>query len=199
MDDVSAERDGMENLKGYRPSENRTRLIYDLRGNLLSITDAEGRTTRFNYDEVGNLTGIEDAEGNETEATFDDRSRPTRIVDPAGRWMAFEYDDRGRLAEVSSVLGAFRYEYDATGFLSRIIAPDGTDIAFVGRRGRVREMKRADGARYSYTYDLSGRRVILEGPRGMRRLYEYDELGRLVRIASLPASGSLMSGTPFSP
>ncbi|MFH1007662.1 MAG: tetratricopeptide repeat protein [Candidatus Latescibacterota bacterium] len=189
MKDVSYQRNTMGRLKSYEPNEHKTLFTYDTRGNLLSVTGAKNQTTRFDYDDYGNLTRITDAGGNATEATFDGRSRTTKIVDSAGRWMAFEYDDRDRITQISTSIGAFRYDYNADDKLSRIIAPDGTDTAFTYREGRLIAVRTTDGAQILCREDPSERQMIFEESGGMRRLYEYDEFGRILRIASLPSAG----------
>ncbi|HZY20285.1 MAG TPA: LysM peptidoglycan-binding domain-containing protein [Ramlibacter sp.] len=62
-----------------------TRFAYDSDGNVVSVTDGEGRTTTFGYDDRGNQVASRDGAGNTIARSFDDRNQlltETRFVVP---------------------------------------------------------------------------------------------------------------------
>jgi RHS repeat-associated protein len=183
---------------------------YDLKGNLLSHTDAMGNRVSIMYDFIGHSLRVDrpeqttisvfDAAGNAVEARstagtlvlreFDEnnRARAVRFNDAASApVIRFTYHDNGfpappeasvntlgRCVRVDDESGSTIFDYDERGRVSvKRQRPTGMDHSF-----ELSAEYRADGQFASLTYPNGGA--------GRRRVtYEYDALGRVVRIPSV--------------
>lgn len=209
--------------------------VYDAADNVVEARDAAGGVTRTSYDELDNVTRLIDPDGRETRLTYDQRGLLEEGVFPGGLRMRCEYDRVGnllsirrssagreltakttydkndRLESTEDPLGrVFRYAYDATGMVKRLVAPRGGEFEFrhdAGGRlteerfpdGSVIEREYGDGAepervRYAsengesrslaYEYDAAGRMIRVRGAAGVLREFGYDRAGRLLSIAA---------------
>ncbi len=96
-----------------------TSLIYDKYGNVITITDARGRTTTNGYDSSHTyLTDIRNALGHTRRLVYDPRfGQVTSSTDQNGVTTTTVYDALGRVVSVigpndTAVLPTIRYEYD---------------------------------------------------------------------------------------
>jgi RHS repeat-associated protein len=142
---------------------------YDDDGNVLSRTDAAGRTTTFAY------------------ADPDNPISPTSATDPSGNVSTMTYDDDGNLlttavpvvlesgtstgtATTTFVRGDSAHPEDVTG----IIGPDqhgqptpkATTYSYRATDGQVEWVEDAEGNRTSYTYDSRGFLASTTTPKG---------------------------------
>ncbi|BAV06478.1 RHS repeat-associated core domain-containing protein [Filimonas lacunae] len=102
---------------------------YDLRGNLIKATYGNGIVQHRNPDKVGNL--------------FETENRTDRVYGKAGQlknakgW-EYRYDEEGYLTEKQKGLDLWKYEWHASGMLSKVVKPDGSVVTFgydaLGRR-----------------------------------------------------------------
>ena len=117
---------------------------YDAGGNLLSITEKDGKITSLNYDSL---------------------HRISYISDPYGRQLAFVYDDQGRVNSITQPDGgSVVFGYDAISNLSSIRWPDGKIRTFhyenADFRNNLTGITDENNSRYStYDYDAQGRVV----------------------------------------
>src|SRR5260370_29185429 len=70
---------------------------YDALGDLLTSTDANGKTTEYSYDPQGNLAQVTDALNDITNFSYDAMGRLTTQIDPLRNTTKFAYDALGRL------------------------------------------------------------------------------------------------------
>ncbi|KAF4513862.1 UNVERIFIED_CONTAM: hypothetical protein B566_EDAN016757 [Ephemera danica] len=104
---------------------------YDKRGQLLSETDANGKTRYNAYDALGRLIQMTDSLGNKTLAHYDARGNLIRLTDPKGNAHQFAYDRNDRLIKEIQPLGqATSYSYDAAGRLSERLDPNGNKLVY---------------------------------------------------------------------
>ncbi|MGB7951071.1 MAG: hypothetical protein WCH75_25610, partial [Candidatus Binatia bacterium] len=81
-----------------RPNGAVTTMTYDLKGNLLTATDAVGATTTFTYEPAFNqVKTIRDPKGNVTTINYDARGNPVEIIDALNHRTQMTYDARGLL------------------------------------------------------------------------------------------------------
>ncbi|MCR5795278.1 MAG: DUF6531 domain-containing protein [Solobacterium sp.] len=157
--------------------------VYDTDGNVISMTDAMGRsvtlryeqkglpsviternggTSRRDYDSFGNVVRYEDALGNETLFSYDSGSL-TKIVQPDGSFVRFAYDEKGYLtARTDEMNNTTSFSYDDAGRL----------ISHTDPRGM----------QYTFTYDPCDRLLSVKDPLGQMRTYEYSLTGRIEKI-----------------
>ncbi len=156
---------------------------YDVRGNLISVTDTLGRATRFIYDNAGRLITVRDPDGNISSNAYNAAGQLISTTDALSHATEYEYDDVGRLITTTDALeGTTTTHYN----------PDGTVASTVDTLGRTTSytydsLKRVimvilpNGGQTHNTYDESGNLVTTEDALGNETTYEYDALNRLIR------------------
>jgi RHS repeat-associated protein len=177
---------------------------YDANGNVLSNTDATGRTTRFTYDPLfnqvtsvtdpagnvtrfaydthGNLISQTDANGNVTSYQYDSTGLLTQTTDALGQKTTFSYDNFGNLIAVMDALGnKTTSAYDP---LSRLIQTTdalgrATSFAY-DALGRLTSRTDAKGGATRSTYDADGNLLSVTDANGNKTAFAYDSMNRLV-------------------
>ncbi|TFW30199.1 RHS repeat-associated core domain-containing protein [Massilia horti] len=148
--------DGLGNQTALASPDTGTRNhVQDVAGNIISSTDARGRTTTFSYDALNRLTRIGYASGTPSVFEYDGQSgatnsigKLTRITDESGQ-TTFAYDAWGRLlgktqtvtSVVPNVNLGVSYAY-------------GTEGAALGK---IASVTYPSGNRINYIYDAGGR------------------------------------------
>lgn len=148
---------------------------YNVRGQVRSATDAEGKKWTLDYDASG---------------------RVIRQTDPLGVATEYSYDANGRVIELREgvrngrAARVTRYERDAIGQVVRMIAADGTTTDYTyDANGRVTALRVTDAQGRSwetfYAYDALGYLTQVTDPLGRNTRYAYDEFGNLLRSVRL--------------
>jgi RHS repeat-associated protein len=149
-------------------------LRQDQEVNTIRLRRADGTVLVFRNDPalddvVKPLLAIEESNGDQISVIYDN-VRISELQHSNGRTLTLSYDANGRLNTLlDQAGGTTTFEYDATGeYLVRVTSPAGET---------------------NYTYDTTstgGRRHALtsiENPDGTHTFYDYDDDGRLTRIA----------------
>lgn len=144
---------------------------YDDNGNVLSRTDALGKTTTFTYEPNFNkAASITDPLGHVTSFSYDSRGNLVATTDPSGQTTTFGYDATGLLTSVTDALDGLRtLTYDGGGNLVAVADPLGKASAL--------------------GYDAVSRLMAATDPRGKTTHFAYDGLGRTTAVVD-PASGT---------
>jgi len=164
---------------------------YDTLGRPYTITGNNGQRTELRYDGNGNLLSETDAAGRSTRYEYDAQNRRVTRTAPDGGVTRWGYDAEGQLQYVIDPR-AVRTDYSHTGLgeLKTIASQDGGTVAYdydiAGRRvGETRL-----GATTTYAYDALDR-MRSRSRSGVTESYGYDEgaygKGRLTSVAD--ASG----------
>ena len=111
---------------------------YDLLGNVLKITDANGKITSMTYDEVNNPTEIVLADGSNVSYDYTkwNSVKTTTQYDGEQSYTISEtFDDRGlatshRQTGVEIKTKPWYYSYRTDGLISMSVAPDGTERSY---------------------------------------------------------------------
>ncbi len=189
-----------------------TNYTYDLLGNLISVTDARGKTTLIEYDSLGRKIRMTEPDmGKRSDGTiaswqygYDLNGNRTYQKDANGNEVWLYYDALNRLilkdyppANPPDTPGAedvvFVYDTGAgrnlTGRLARAIDPNGigyTDFSYDGK-GRVIEIRKViDGTMYitQSAYDSMDRLMSLRYPDGEVVNYTYSSASGLLKTVS---------------
>jgi RHS repeat-associated protein len=174
-------------------------------------------TTSFTYDANGNLLTLTDARGKTTTWTYDSMDRVATRTDPLTRAESFTYDLNGNLATWTDRKGQVTiYQYDAldrqtfVGFGTTGVPPtyastiattyDAGDrstaivdsaAGTIGRTfdllDRLTQETTPEGT-VSYTYDAAGRRATMQVAGQAQVAYTYDNADRLTGITQGSAS-----------
>lgn len=166
----------------------------DALGQLVRHVDRSGQSTSFAYDGAGRVVRAENSDA-VVSFTYDEAGRlleeqvETRASDPvpASRTrIRSEYDQRGRrVGRVRDGGPAFAYEYDANGWLNRVLMPSGDRIAIArDALGRPSRTHLPGAIAVDRRYDALGRVVVqeAEGPVPYRRSYHYSPSGEPEQI-----------------
>ena len=152
--------------------DNRTQFGYDAAGNLVEITDNQGRKTRIAYDLLNREIRRIERDGGVQRTVYDRNGQVVRLISPN------EYD-----AQTDSGDG-FQFTYDAQGRVLTVLSPDGHVLQSNTYDADGRLLQRLDGvgSGVKYEYDLAGaqRRIVSMG--GASQELEYDARGRITGI-----------------
>jgi RHS repeat-associated protein len=148
---------------------NTVTMTYDALGNLLSRTDAEGRTQRMVLDTLGRVTGLADALMQTNRVAYGLSGQVESLTDANGNRTGWAYDVLGQLLAKT---------YD-----------DGTRVTYTyDAAGRLASRLDAKGGYATYVYDALGNLVtnrfyVAANAASPARTvaYAYDALSRLVR------------------
>jgi RHS repeat-associated protein len=103
-----------------------TSYSYDAKGNTISETDPNGKTTFFEYDSLNRPTKITNRVSAEIQMTYDERGNMTSLTDGKGNIHRLEYDRANRLTKEMLPLGQARtYTYDANSNIRRVTEANG--------------------------------------------------------------------------
>ena len=131
-----------------------TRWIYNSCGQLLTLIEAESKTTHYLYDDVGRLSVT---------------------TKPDGSLLQRKYDHLGRLSYYVGKGFCYRYCYDAKDQIVRVTdeCTNSTTIRNYDLYGNVVQEKLASGLEICNQYDPYGRRTALSLPDGSQATYSY--------------------------
>jgi len=170
---------------------NQTTFTYDERGNLASTTDPTGNTTSYGYDLAGNITSVTDANGNTTTYIYDAISRLIEVTDAEGSTTRYAYEEgcpgcgsRGLLSSITDANGnTTQFAYDEIGQLISITDPLGNTRTFSYDRTRnLVSMTDPNGNVITYTYDAANQ-PIGKTTFDNTTTYGYDSVGNLIYIS----------------
>lgn len=165
---------------------NTTTLVYDSRGNIISITNALNQTTTTIFDAFGQLTSITDPLGHTTRMEYDGFGNIIAVVDPLQNRRTMEYDLVGRrtarvdeLGRRSSVtydaLDRIRSWTDTSNAVSRYdYDPDGNLVKVTDALSRV----------WTATFDVSNRPISETDPLGRTQRLRYNSAGLVLSTTS---------------
>ena len=131
----------------YLTAQTMERYRFDDSGALRYISDTNGNRTALEYEGNGILLTEVRTSSGVLSFSYDDDGRMACVSDHTGRQVSFEYD-QGQLTKVVQPSGArFRYEYDASGKMSKITNPLGIESVrnTYDERGRTIVQHMADG------------------------------------------------------
>ncbi|MBN1641209.1 MAG: RHS repeat protein [Anaerolineae bacterium] len=195
----------------YGPFTKTVSYAYDLAGNLLTLTDPDGRTIAYAYDAANRPVTVTDSAGGVTALAYDLAGRQTEIryphgmraaygYDAAGQlesivtydatdapvWeVAYAYDPNGRVIAVTRETGIAEavYTYNAVGWLTRAQYATGQDLYYSYDPAGNRTAQVDGGSVISYTYNAEDR-VLDQVGAGWAIAYTYDANANVVQTAS---------------
>ncbi|MFT5093445.1 MAG: YD repeat-containing protein, partial [Porticoccaceae bacterium] len=204
---VVAERTQIVLPDGTSPGWLKSKIHFDIAGQLRAMVDPLGNRSEFEYDSRGLLSTVRDAIGNVERTMHDDRGLVTEqvseLVDgitPTKRQVFVQrtgYDDLGRTAWQQDGLGnRVVFLWDGLNQLIATTAPDETAERFeYDLAGRMTRQTHSDGATSNWRFDSAGRLLDMTDPRGQITRINYDDWHAPVS-ATLP-DGSLLFENRF--
>ncbi|MFJ5729961.1 DUF6531 domain-containing protein [Streptomyces paradoxus] len=164
------------------PDGGRYAFEYDASLRLKQVSNPLGSQWRYTYDLAGRLVAETDFDDQRTEYAIDAAGRLEKRLNPAGQRVDYSYDAAGRLRGKTVDGVATAYEYDEAGRLVHASGPGGDLCMDRDRAGRI-TAERINGRTLLSSYDAMGRRVERVTPSGARTRYDYDAVGRTIRLS----------------
>ncbi len=188
-----------------------TNFTYDMRGNLVGVTDAAGNAWSYTFDSLKRQTRAVDPDLGTSTFTYDADGHRLSAVDAKGQTTSYAYDAIGRKTALTTSAGTVSWAYDEpvagyanVGHLTTESDALGTNAKDYDAAGRVALRTRTIGSSsyaYQYAYDAGNRLLSLTYPDGDKVTYTYNGLGQVATIAgivtatSYDARGNLTSQT----
>ena len=157
---------------------------YDAIGQVVSETDAEGRTSRIIYDAAGQVLKAISPDGSSAKVEYDILGRPVATIDPLGHRVETSYDKLGRVVSTRQIIPGgddivVEQTYDALDQVIWSRDPEGRETTFeYDLIGRMTNTTYPNGTHVQNIYDALGRVTATMSPNGIRQEQEYDDLGR---------------------
>ncbi len=177
-----------------------TTATYDDNGQLVSSTDALGRTTTYVYDQLGRLAKATAPNLGVTRYTYDLLGDQLSVTDPNGATASATYDFLGRQVTSTQAVRqtgtshTTRYTYGPGGWLSETRSP-GDIVTKATYNAAGETLTSTDGANAvtSYAYDGAGRPVRTTLVDGTYTTITYDMAGRDIATRTYDAAGVLLA------
>jgi RHS repeat-associated protein len=167
---------------------------FDLDGNVIASTDADGHKTMYTYDAADEATAINRPDGSKSSTTYWQDGKVKDQIDGTGAVTHYEYDALGRIVSTTDPLGRMtRYSYDSLGNETSMMDPSGRITTMTYDAGnQLLSITYSDAATpkvTNITYDGDGQRTGLKDGTGSWS-WTWDSLHRVTRIAE-GANGSV--------
>ncbi|MFG6417365.1 RHS repeat-associated core domain-containing protein, partial [Roseateles sp. DC23W] len=178
----------------YSAGEFAANTLVDSLGRPRQTEGASGQRLTIGYDANGNVITLTDVQGRQTLHRYDAQDRVYETTAPDGGVIHYAYDARGRLWTVTDPRGLLTtFTYDGFGQVLTQASPDtGTTTYTYDNAGRMQTATRANGQVTSFTWDSLGRPTS-RGSAGATETLTYDQgtygKGRLTSLTD--ASGSI--------
>lgn len=183
-------------------------IMYNGRGQVVQVTDEEGKVTRrhyhasgngkyllsklevdptgldlettFSYDADGNVSSITDPEGHATTLSWDDARRLTlrTAPSPLSYETAYAYDANGNLVEVAKD----NVDEDGDDYSNAVITTSFTYTATNRVETIVEEIDGSTTRTTTFAYDAAENRIRVTKPEGNKDKWEFDERGLVSKI-----------------
>jgi RHS repeat-associated protein len=187
------------------PLGNKTKYVYDSRGNKESETDAEGGERKWKYNEDSQETDETSPRGYVTKTARNDYGLPTKVTDPLGHVTEIHYDANQNVeSETDGNKHTTKHEYNEENLPIKMTKPNG-DTTETGYDTEGKKATYTDGSGHTWeykrnlleqvteeknplkkiwkkTYEPAGQLEKLEDPEKHTTEYSYDEASRLKAI-----------------
>jgi RHS repeat-associated protein len=198
------------NQQGAATGNYATTFTYDLRDNLLSVTDAQGNVKTSTYDGLGRKTSTRDPDKGYFQYVYDDVGNLLQTLDAKGQRNTFTYDGANRLLTQdhgSDGVIDVAYHYDSPaaeyadfqnvkGRLGYVVDQSGGSFYSYDARGNLvrtvkrvwRQSGRVEDYVFGSRYDSANRVFEAAFPDGDRVFYQFNRRGLLASVPGLVES-----------
>jgi RHS repeat-associated protein len=170
---------------------------YDAMGDVLTNTDANGKTTQYQYDPRGNVIQVTDALNEVTRLSYDPMDRIVSRTDPRGNVTQSTYDALGNLKTHTDPLkNVTSYTYDANGNKSSETDALQRTVSFQSDNlNRLTQITypTSPATTRQFTYDFRNNKLTETDQSGRVTKYVYDRAGQLTGVTY--AYGTSDAGT----
>ncbi|MFZ2095373.1 MAG: SBBP repeat-containing protein, partial [Anaerolineales bacterium] len=166
---------------------------YDVQGNQVQMTDANGVVTDYSVDGLDRLNAIDYPSPDGTVTyTYNALGWRMAMTDGVGS-TGWQYDPLGRITAVTDPFDSeINYAYDASGNRTEIIYPDQKTVTYLyDSLGRLSQTIDWDTQTTTNKYNVAGNTVAVNYPSGVTTSYTYDRIQRLVEQKYSTTNGTL--------
>lgn len=164
-------------------SGNRIYYDYDKYFRRIASGPAGSRKSRYRYDPTGRLEYRQSGKSGVYEEYIRDlKNRLTRKTVNGSHSIFYRYTDADRISEIADnpeFTDARRYEYDSTGYLAKIISPEGVEMTPKYTHSCLTDFRINGISIFACEYDSFGRPIEIAVAGESRSEFEYDASGRL--------------------
>ena len=178
---------------------------YDTKNRCTTAREANGGVQRFHYNDAGLVTKTVDALGGVTEKTYDEHRRLLGQTDAIGRETRYEYDESSNLTAVHYPDGTavkleyvghllvraedqngnyWKWKYNERCQLIERWVPGGAITSYDYEGPHLTHHTDGLKNRSELFYDPAGNLVAIVDAEGQKTSWEYDVLGRPLRVVS---------------
>ena len=189
---LSATHDARGNVLTLTDQDGRVRAFtYNVRGQQLTETNPAAGQTRFSYNADGTLASARPPSGEMTAFSYDEEKRLSMITNPDGTTRTFAYDDNDNLLNQTDERGgAGGASYDQNNQLTSLTdAEDNTVSLEYDDDQRTSRFIDPSGAATPLEYDEAGRISRVTAPTGEVVAFTFDALNRLTSLADCEGHG----------
>ncbi len=174
-------------------------LGYDAAGRQLFRLDARRNRITYVYDNADRLTGRRYSDGTRVTLGYDAASRLIQMQDSTGR-STWSYDNANQVRTATNSANLRTTSaYDSAGRRTLLVEPGGGRFTYAyDSASRLDHLTNPEGQRTSFGYDKADRLVLLRLANSVRTSYLYDDADRTVRLLSLLAPSTLLSGFTYT-
>lgn len=168
-----------------------SRNSYDQLGQIISRTDAAGRTSQSSYDALGQITTDTNALSGKTVYQYDLQGNITTLTDPNNNQYHFLYDQNNNLIKETRTLGNdVEYSYNNANQLIEQKQTNGNRVQYqydaagnISRQSYIAADKVDAEQTVSYLYDANNQLTDVQqnGETSSHFTYQRDALGRVVQ------------------
>ncbi len=166
--------------KKINPLGQATSYEWNLYGQKIAETTAEGHTTRFNYDQWGNVEEIRYEEGVLEKNRYDARNRLIESSTQTQATTYYRYNDAGDLIRLTYADGSYKtMEYNSQGLMIKSEYADQIQKYHYDSAGRMVKFINENSAEAFFEYDVMDRLIKEVGVDQREKYYLYNEVGLL--------------------
>jgi RHS repeat-associated protein len=163
-----------------------TKLAYNNRGLLQSVTEPTAQPTTFGYDAKGRTTNLTDQVGVKTFAydANNNLTNLTQTINSQPSTINYTYDGYDRVSSYRDADGnLIQYRYDLNGNLTNLVYPGGRSVYYsFDSLNRLTNVTDWGNRKTSIEYDLASRVKKITRPNGTVREVDYDPAGQTTNI-----------------
>ena len=176
---------GRQKLVSERNAMNgNVKYYYDDNNRLIKMSDELNDETFYYYDNVGNVIGVTQPNGRQMEYRYDALNRLVWEGDQLGAIQQYRYDANGNMTMVINGMGdTLRMNYNALNQLTQRIDPQGNTGSYsYDNNGNLLTHTDATGGVTSYVYDAADRLVEEHDALNNITRYTYDGVGNITSV-----------------
>lgn len=172
---------------------------YDESGRKIKKRDIYGHITTCTYNSMGRPEEMKDQRGRKTSCTYYPGGLLKSVAYPDGTGESYTYDGNGNVTEKRKTNGyTIYYAYDELNRLKNVKNSTGEGLEFTySRSGRISRVMSGDCVIREYTYSPNGNMLSETDAYGCKRTYEYDCMGKIIRMAQEDGQGAERNVTSY--